>query len=122
MKVAVDITNKKIVDILPEHANSTNKFIIKNKYEVLDISDPILDKKITEDGIVHLVFRELTNADISTFINKDIINEIEKLELSLNRSYRELLSTTTSQDTKDIAQQKINDVELQIQELRSRMV
>ena len=84
----------------------------------LDLEFLDLDDAVLENGS----FRVLTDEDISPVINKTLTKEIVQLENSLLRPVRELLSTSSTQEQKDVAQIKINQVEEQIQELRSRMV
>lgn len=59
MKVAVNTTTKTIVDILPDSATESHKFLVNNNYKLLDVEDPIL-----EDG----TFRELTNIELSPIL------------------------------------------------------
>jgi len=53
--------------------------------------------------------------------NQDIYNQIAVLESSLFRPTRELLSTKTSATDKTYAQTKVDDIEAQIQALRSTL-
>ena len=62
MKVAVNTTTKAIVDILPDNATNSNKFLVNNGYSLLDVSEPML-----EDG----TFRELTNTELAPILAKD---------------------------------------------------
>lgn len=62
MKVAVNTTTKTIVDILPDNATESHKFLINNSYSLLDVNEPML-----EDG----TFRDLTSAELSPILAKD---------------------------------------------------
>lgn len=111
MKYLVNIQTKEIL----KEAKSIGQSWVDTQIdlEFLNLEDAVL-----EDGS----FRQLTNDDISPVVNKTLLKEIVQLENSLLRPVRELLSTSSTQEQKDEAQVKINQVEEQIQKLRSRMV
>jgi polyhydroxyalkanoate synthesis regulator phasin len=54
--------------------------------------------------------------------NAQIQAQIDSLEKTLNRPLRELLSTSTSAETKNAAQTKVDEIEAQIETLRSQFV
>ena len=108
------LINTKTKEILKE-AKSIGQAWVDTQ---LDLEFLDLDDAVLENGS----FRVLTDEDISPVINKTLTKEIVQLENSLLRPVRELLSTSSTQEQKDVAQIKINQVEEQIQELRSRMV
>lgn len=62
-----------------------------------------------------------TEEELKEISNQNIQNQIFTLESQLVRPQRELLSTKTDQKTKDFAQSKIDDIELQIVELRKQL-
>lgn len=111
MKYLVNIKTKEIL----KEAKSIGQSWIDTQ---IDLEFLHLEDAVLEDGS----FRQLTDEDISPVINKTLIKEIVQLENSLMRPIRELLSTSSTQRQKDEAQVKINQVEEQIQKLRSRMV
>ena len=106
--------------------NTTTKEILKEAKSIgqewvdtqLDLEFLELEDAVLEDGS----FRQLTDEDINPVINKVLIKEIVQLENSLLRPIRELLSTSSTQEQKNTAQVKIDQVEEQIQNLRSRVI
>lgn len=121
MKVAVNIQTKKIVDLLPDNATSNTSFLINNGYIMLDIENPISNHIENEDGTISTTFRELTNAELLPYTKESVYKRIEELEISLLRPMRELLSTVASNESKSIAQVKIDDIESEIKVLRDQL-
>ena len=111
MKYLVNVNTKQIL----KEAKSIGQDWVDTQLnlEFLELEDAVL-----EDGS----FRQLTDEDINPVINKALIKEIVQLENSLLRPIRELLSTSSTQEQKNAAQVKIDQVEEQIQNLRSRMI
>lgn len=111
MKYLVNVNTKQIL----KEAKSIGQDWVDTQLnlEFLELEDAVL-----EDGS----FRQLTDEDINPVINKALIKEIVQLENSLLRPIRELLSTSSTQEQKNVAQVKIDQVEEQIQNLRSRMI
>lgn len=108
------LINTKTKEILKEAKSIGQDWVdTQLNLEFLELEDAVL-----EDGS----FRQLIDEDINPVINKALIKEIVQLENSLLRSVRELLSTSSTQEQKNAAQVKIDQVEEQIQNLRSRMV
>lgn len=66
MKLAIDLTTKKIIDLLPDSATSNNKFLLNNNYILFELENPY-----KEDGS----FIELTNEHLKSYLleqaNKD---------------------------------------------------
>lgn len=56
MKVAVDLIKNKIIDILPDSATESHKFLQLNNYKLLDVDNPY-----TDDGTT---FRDLLDVDL----------------------------------------------------------
>ena len=55
MKVAVDTTTKTIVDILPDNATDSHKFLVNNGYKLLDIKNPMIGggfRDLTDDELL----------------------------------------------------------------------
>lgn len=55
MKVAVNTTTKTIVDILPDNATDSHKFLVNNGYKLLDIENPMTDggfRDLTDDELL----------------------------------------------------------------------
>lgn len=77
MKVAVDLTTKVIIDLLPDEATSNTPFLINNGYIMLDIENPISSHIENEDGTISTTFIELTNAELLPYVLKDINKEYE---------------------------------------------
>lgn len=111
MKYLINIKTKEVL----KEAKSIGQAWVDTQ---LDLEFLELEDAVLEDGS----FRQLTDEDIKDVINKVLIKEIVQLENSLMRPLRELLSTNSTKEQKDSAQEKVDQVELQIQELRSRMV
>lgn len=111
MKYLINVNTKQIL----KEAKSIGQDWVDTQLnlEFLELEDAVL-----EDGS----FRQLTDEDINPVINKALIKEIVQLENSLLRPIRELLSTSSTQEQKNSAQVKIDQVEEQIQNLRSRMI
>lgn len=111
MKYLVNVNTKQIL----KEAKSIGQDWVDTQLnlEFLELEDAVL-----EDGS----FRQLTDEDINPVINKALIKEIVQLENSLLRPIRELMSTSSTQEQKNAAQVKIDQVEEQIQNLRSRMI
>ena len=111
MKYLVNVNTKQIL----KEAKSIGQDWVDTQLnlEFLELEDAVL-----EDGS----FRQLTDEDINPVINKALIKEIVQLENSLLRTIRELLSTSSTQEQKNAAHVKIDQVEEQIQNLRSRMI
>lgn len=108
------LINTKTKEILKEAKSIGQNWVdTQLDLEFLELEDAVL-----EDGS----FRQLTDEDINPVINKVLIKEIVQLENSLLRPVRELLSTSSTQEQKNAAQVKIDQVEEHIQNLRSRMV
>lgn len=110
MKLAINMITKTIVDILPDSATKTHKYLINNGYKLLELGNPY-----NEDGS----FVKLTDEHLKPLLNESTIAQIVVLENSLLRPTRELLSTNTSEEAKAVAQLKIDEIEEQIQSLRS---
>ena len=111
MKYLINVNTKQIL----KEAKSIGQDWVDTQ---LDLEFLELEDAVLEDGS----FRQLTDEDINHVINKVLIKEIVQLENSLLRPIRELLSTSSTQAQKDEAQMRINQVEGQVQDLRSRMV
>ena len=111
MKYLINVNTKQIL----KEAKSIGQDWVDTQLnlEFLELEDAVL-----EDGS----FRQLTDEDINPVINKALIKEIVQLENSLLRPIRELLSTSSTQEQKNTAQVKIDQVEEQIQNLRSRVI
>lgn len=81
MKVAVDLTIGKIIDILPDSATDTNKFLLNNDYRLLEVGDPY-----AEDGS----FKELTAVDLRPFLmertNTEFEQAVEQLTVGIPES------------------------------------
>lgn len=108
------LINTKTKEILKEAKSIGQNWVdTQLDLEFLELEDAVL-----EDGS----FRQLTDEDINPVINKVLIKEIVQLENSLLRPIRELLSTSSTQEQKNTAQVKIDQVEEQIQNLRSRVI
>ena len=108
------LINTKTKEILKEAKSIGQNWVdTQLDLEFLELEDAVL-----EDG----TFRVLTDEDTKDVINKVIIKEIEQLENSLMRPLRELLSTSSTKEQKESAQEKVDQVEVKIQELRSRMI
>ena len=108
------LINTKTKEILKEAKSIGQNWVdTQLDLEFLELEDAVL-----EDGS----FRQLTDEDINPVINKVLIKEIVQLENSLLRPVRELLSTSSTQEQKNAAQVKIDQVEEQIQNLRSRVI
>lgn len=108
------LINTKTKEILKEAKSIGQEWVdTQLDLEFLELEDAVL-----EDGS----FRQLTDEDINPVINKVLIKEIVQLENSLLRPIRELLSTSSTQEQKNTAQVKIDQVEEQIQNLRSRVI
>lgn len=58
MKLAINLTTKTIIDILPDNATDNNKYLINNGYRLLELDNPY-----NEDGS----FVELTDEHLKTF-------------------------------------------------------
>ena len=65
MKVAIDISTKKIIDELPANAKSTNTFLVNNGYRLLDLA-----KIYDEEGN----FLELTDAQLAPYAMENANN------------------------------------------------
>lgn len=111
MKYLVNVTTR---EILKEAKSIGQAWVDKQ----IDLAFLDLDDAVLEDG----TFRVLTDEDIVPVLNETLLKEIVQLENSLLRPVRELLSTSSTQDQKDMAQAKINSVEEQIQKLRNKLV
>lgn len=111
MKYLVNVKTKEIL----KEAKSIGQDWVDTQ---LDLAFLELEDAVLEDG----GFRQLTDEDIAPVLNKTLMKELIQLENSLLRPVRELLSTSSTQEQKDAAQVKIDQVEEQIQNLRSRMV
>ena len=111
MKYLVNVNTREIL----KEAKSIGQDWVDSQLnlEFLELEDAVL-----ENGS----FRQLTDEDINPVINKALIKEIVQLENSLLRPIRELLSTSSTQEQKNAAQVKIDQVEEQIQNLRSRVI
>ena len=111
MKYLVNVNTKEIL----KEAKSIGQDWVDSQpnLEFLELEDSVL-----KDG----TFRKLTDDDIKPILNKTMLKEIVQLENSLLRPIRELLSTSTSIEQKSIAQAKVDDIEEQIQNLRSRII
>ena len=48
MKVAVNTTTKTIVDILPDSATESHKFLVNNNYKLLDVENPMIGGEFRE--------------------------------------------------------------------------
>lgn len=112
MKVAVDKDLLKIVDILPDNATENHAYLKAHGYVMLEIESPYL-----EDG----GFRHLSNYEMTQVSKSYVLLEIDKLEYSLLRPMRELLAKDTPEDVKEIAQNKVDNVEKEIHDLRARL-
>ena len=71
MKVAVDLTTKVIIDLLPDEATSESPYLINNGYIMLDIENPISNYIEKEDGTIEAVFRELLDEELLPFALKE---------------------------------------------------
>jgi hypothetical protein len=65
---------------------------------------------------------ELEATKENSLKNQEIQAQIDSLEKTLIRPLRELLSTSTSDETKNAAQTKVDEIEAQIETLRSQFV
>ena len=111
MKYLVNVNTKEIL----KEAKSIGQDWVDTQ---LDLEFLELDDAVLEDGN----FRNLTNEDIAPVLNKTLMKELIQLENSLLRPIRELLSTSSTQEQKNTAQVKIDQVEEQIQNLRSMVI
>lgn len=81
MKIAVNTTTKKIVDILPDGATESHKFLVNNNYKLLDVENPMIGGE----------FRELTYDELLPIL---AIEAKEEYELKAN----ELIANTPSSE------------------------
>ena len=88
MKVAVDLTTKIIIDLLPDEATDSSPYLINNGYVLLDIENPILNHIENEDGTLSVNFRDLTDEDFReyTSINYKAIRQeaVDNIEVTYN--------------------------------------
>ena len=84
MKVAVDLTTKVIIDLLPYEATDSSPYLINNGYILLDIENPILNHIENEDGTITAVFRDLIEDDFKSYneqnykaIRQNLVDNIE---------------------------------------------
>lgn len=63
MKIAVDKTTKKIVDILPDNATESNKFVVNNGYAFLEVTEDVF--------LVDGSFRDLTEDELSPIVSEE---------------------------------------------------
>lgn len=68
MKLAINLTTKTIVDILPDNATTNHKFLLNNDYRLLELENPY-----NEDG----TFIELTNEHLKPFMMETANHEFE---------------------------------------------
>jgi len=95
-------------------APGTKWISIDNSYEKLTMLD----------GSNKPTLEELQGCEQQILNNKNnitIYSSIEKLEKELYRPMRELLSTESTEETKLFSQNKIDDIEIKIQDLRSQL-
>lgn len=80
-------------------------------------------KEVLEDiQIKEYVAPIKTDKEIAIANNVQIQVQIDSLEKTLIRPLRELLSTSTSDEVKNAAQTKVDEIEAQIETLRSQFV
>lgn len=134
MKVAVDLTTKKIIDLLPDEVTSDSPYLINNGYVMLEVENPILNNIENEDGTLSTNFRDLIEDDFKEYyeqnykiIRQELVDNIEVIyngvvyqgdEISQSRMSRAINglvddSTTTEWKSKDNSWNIVNRLDLQ---------
>lgn len=104
MKVAIDLVNRKIVDIMPDNTTASSTFLTRNNYILLDIDNPVLNYTQNEDDdgvlITTPVFREVTDAEIAPYLlsqeNKNYETAVSQLTSTVPQSE---IATWTKQES-----------------------
>jgi len=95
----------------------TGKQIAMNRKDFIYLDD----KTKVEDEIITEATKLKTTKE-NSLKNQEIQDKIDSLEKTLIRPLRELLSTSTSDETKNTAQTKVDEIEAQIETLRSQIL
>lgn len=81
-----------------------------------------LDSKKTVESTVISDAEALKLKKEKSLHNEDIYNQIEVLDKDLIRPLSELLDTSSSQEIKDFAQAKVDDINIKKQNLRNQIL
>jgi hypothetical protein len=98
-------------------SETTGKQIVVNGKDFI-----YLDDKSKVESEVITVSETLKSQKEKVLYNEDILKQIEDLEKELIRPLSELLDTSSSQEIKDFAQAKVDDINIKKTNLRNQIL